>query len=126
MASGSCSAAFFLLMYILYIDESGDGGYSPGSSRHLVLAGVAMHEGQWKRLVKLLDDIQSKNLPQAGGVVEFHACDLRGGRKAFRGLPRATRTQVMNDVYGVISTAQKGLTLFAAVIDKPAFRELGT
>lgn len=123
MTSGSCSAAFFLgPMYILYVDESGDGGIAPGSSQHLVLAGVAMHEGQWRKLVKSMDAIQQKHFPQAGGLVEFHACDLRGGRKAFRTLPKVKRTEIINEVYEVIASTLKGLTLFAAVIDKPGFR----
>lgn len=116
------SRLFFGFMYILYVDESGDGGSAPGSSKHLVLAGVAMHEGQWRKLVKSMDNIQLTHFPQAGGLVEFHACALRSGKKVFRGLPKAKRSQLMGDVYGVISGTARGLTLFAAIIDKPAFR----
>lgn len=54
--------------------------------------------------------------------MEFHACDLRGGRKVFRRLSKLKRNQVINELYTVISGTSKGLTLFAAVIDKPAFR----
>ena len=52
-------------MYILYVDESGDGGTDPGSSRHLVLAGVAIHAGQWRKFTRSLDTIQALHLPQA-------------------------------------------------------------
>lgn len=107
-------------MHILYVDESGDGGSAPGSSRHLVLCGAAMHEGQWRRLTRQLDDIQRNNFPTAGPFLEFHASEMRTGARTFRGLPRLSRSKAIQEVYEVMSIAQ-GLTLFAAVIDKPSF-----
>lgn len=107
-------------MYIFYVDESGDGGLGPSSSRHLVLAGAAMHEGQWKKLTNSLDVLQQSYIPQAGNPVELHASDIRTGRKTFRGLPLAQRSKLLADGYGVISSARQGLVLFAAVIDKQA------
>jgi len=107
-------------MHLLYIDESGDGGSAPGSSRHLVLCGAAMHEGQWRKLTRQLDEIQQSNFPTAGTFLEFHASEMRTGARTFRGLPRPARNKAIQEVYEIISSA-KGLTLFAAVIDKPAF-----
>jgi hypothetical protein len=109
-------------MYILYVDESGDGGMNPGSSRHLVLAGVAIHEGQWKKFTRSLDTIQESHLPQAGGPVEFHASEIRAGRSVFRGFSRTQRAGLMNDVYRVISASTGNrLVLFGSVVDKAAF-----
>jgi len=108
-------------MHILYVDESGDGGLVPGSSRHLVLCGVAMHEGQWRSLTRQLDEIQTRNFPTAGAFLEFHASEMRTGARSFRGLPRPCRESAIREVYEVIGKA-KGLTLFSAVIDKAAFR----
>jgi hypothetical protein len=108
------SAAFFV--YVLYIDESGDGGNNPGSSDHLVLAGAAMHEGHWRKLSADLDAIQLKYFPQAGSNVEFHASDLRSGRGAFRGMPQLDRNKIMVEIYAAIGKSR--LTLFAAIIEK--------
>lgn len=108
-------------MYVLYVDESGDGGFCQGSTKHLLLAGAAMHEGQWNKLTKALDDIQAKYFPQGGGPIEFHCSDIRGGRKAFRGMPRAERDNLLIDVYKVIGSTNYSLQLFGAVIDKLAF-----
>lgn len=105
-------------MYILYVDESGDGGLHPSSSRHLVLAGAAMHEGQWKKLSNSLDTLQQTYFPQAGNPVEFHASDIRSRRKAFRHLPIEQRNRMITDVYGTISNARQGLVVFGAVIEK--------
>jgi len=107
-------------MHILYVDESGDGGSARGSSRHLVLCGAAMHEGQWRRLTRQLDQIQVNNFPTAGAFLEFHASEMRTGARVFRGLPRPARASAIQEVYQTIATAT-GLTLFAAVIDKPSF-----
>src|SRR5271154_5737379 len=110
----------FVCMHILYVDESGDGGLASGSSRHLVLCGAAMHEGQWRKLTLQLDDIKTNNFPTAGAFLEFHASEMRTGARSFRGLPRPARTKAIQGVYEVISRAM-GLTLFAAVIDKQSF-----
>ena len=107
-------------MYILYVDESGDGGSHPSSSRHLVLSGAAMHEGQWRRLTAALDSLQRSHFPQAGSNVEFHASNLRTGRGLYRNMPAAQRTRLMNEVYEVVSKTRQGLTLFAAVMEKQA------
>ncbi|MFZ3212188.1 MAG: DUF3800 domain-containing protein [Terriglobales bacterium] len=107
-------------MYILYIDESGDGGVTAGSSRHLVLAGAAMHEGQWRGITKSLDDLQDAHFPHAGSPIEFHAHEVRGGKKAFKGMPLTERTKIMHEGYTAIASVHQGLTLFGAVIDKPA------
>ncbi len=104
-------------MHILYVNESGDGGSVPGSSRHLVLCGVAMHEGQWRTLTKQLNEIQVRNFPTAGTFLEFHASEMRTGARIFRGLPRPARDKAIQEVYQVISRA-RGLTLFAAVVEQ--------
>ena len=80
-----------------------------------------MHEGQWRTLTRQLDDIKKNNFPTAGAFLEFHASEMRTGARSFRGLPRPARVKAIREVYEVISRAT-GLTLFAAVMDKQAFR----
>jgi hypothetical protein len=109
-------------MHIMYVDESGEGGCVPGSSPHLVLCGAAMHEGQWRKLTRQLDDIKTNNFPTAGAFLEFHASEMRTGARSFRGLPRPSRTKAIQEVYEVISQAM-GLTLFAAVVEKQSFSQ---
>lgn len=107
-------------MYLLYLDESGDGGMATSSSRHLVLAGAAMHEGQWKKLTNSLDTLQQTYFPQAGNPVELHASDIRSRRKAFRQMAPEKRNELLNEVYDIISGTRQGLVLFGAVIEKQA------
>jgi hypothetical protein len=107
-------------MYLLYVDESGDGGIDPGSSRHLVLSGVAMHEGQWRTLTQSLDEIQEIHFPLSGNNIEFHASDIRSGRSVYRGIAPQERAAILADVYHVIPSTRQGLTLFAVIVDKQA------
>jgi hypothetical protein len=108
-------------MHILYVDESGDGGTSPGSSKHLVLTGAAMQEAKWTQLTKVMDSAQLLHFPQAGGTLELHAAPLRVGRKEFRAVPKQERYAALDDVYGRIAAVRTGLTFFSAVVDKTAF-----
>jgi hypothetical protein len=109
-------------VYILYVDESGDGGINQGCSRYLVLSGVAIHEGQWRKFTQSLDAIQRSHLPQAGGSIEFHASEIRGRRGAFKNFQPPARLALMHDVYKTISTSTGNhLVLFSAIVDKVAF-----
>ena len=106
-------------MHILYVDEAGDGGIA--GSKHLVLAGAAMHEAQWRHLTKLVDEAQKHHFPTAGSTLELHASPLRAGRQNFRGIPKKQRYVALDDIYSRIGNVNKGLTLFAAVIHKNDF-----
>jgi len=107
-------------MHILYVDEAGDGGTAQGSSKHLVLAGAAMHEAKWRKLTSLMDAAQLLHFPQAGSTLELHASPLRGGKKEFRVIGKKQRYVALKDIYSRIGAAT-GLTLFAAIVDKNAF-----
>ncbi len=58
-------------MYILYIDESGDP-YSWDEQNHLVLAGVAVHEGQVRSITSKLDEIQNTFFPDININLHLH------------------------------------------------------
>jgi hypothetical protein len=77
-------------------------------------------KGNGGDFTRRLDEIQTANFPTAGAFLEFHASEMRTGARSFRGLPRSARTSAIQAVYNLISHA-KGLTLFAAVVNKPAF-----
>lgn len=41
-------------MYLMYVDESGDTGRKPGSSRFFCLSGIVVHESNWRRYINAL------------------------------------------------------------------------
>jgi hypothetical protein len=108
-------------MHILYVDESGDGGLSKGSSRHLVLTGAAMAESAWVDLTAAMESVQMTHFPHAGGTLELHASPLRSGRDQFKMIPKEQRYAAIDDIYSRIAAANEDLTLFSAVVDKKAF-----
>ena len=107
-------------MYIIYLDESGD---SNGWSHHqdnFVLGGIAVHEGQIRRLSEAIDDVQTRFFPEISVPIKFHAVDINGrGSGRFRSdLTDIQREQLMNDIYDVIAgVGYPNAVLFATAID---------
>ncbi len=79
-----------------------------------------MHEGQWLKITASLDPLQDKHFPLAGSNVEFHASDLRSGRKLYRDMDFPARNALMREIYNTIVSSR--VTLFAATIQKSAHR----
>ena len=108
-------------MYIIYLDESGDSNaWSSSSQNNFVIGGIAIHEGQIRRLSEALDEIQPRFFPEISMPLKFHAVDIFGkGKDRFRSdLTENQRQQMMNDIYDVIANvAYPNAVLFATAID---------
>jgi hypothetical protein len=101
----------------MYIDESGD----PGSgTKHLVIAGAAIHEGQWAAVAEKVDLLQAKFFPHLTEPAELHSYDLRHGVGLFTGMSREERERVASEFYGMIASHPIGLSLFATATHKPS------
>jgi len=109
---------FYRLVYLLYLDESGNE--SDPVDRFFVLGGAAVFERVTFFLSRSLEDIQNKHFPGLPPI-EFHASPIRTGKGFWRGVPEDKRTELLNDVAGAIATANEpGVVLFAAAIEKSA------
>ena len=108
-------------MYVIYLDESGDSNaWSSKPQNNFVIGGIAIHEGQIRRLSEALDDIQPRFFPEISMPLKFHAVDIIGkGKGRFRSdLTENQRQQMMNDIYDVIANATyPDAVLFATAID---------
>jgi len=94
-----------LLMYFLYLDESGSpNGWQ--TQNHFVLGGVAIHEGQVAGLANKLDEIQTSYLGDLKVSIEFHAGDMKTGNKRWHDISKEIREKMMAEVYEVIANAQ--------------------
>lgn len=107
----------FRLVYLCYVDESGDPG--PRGSTHLVLTGAAVFEGKWSYLLRDLELLVAKYWPTPPRPTEIHLAEMRSRQGAFRRLTRPQRTALETDlcalVNGLLSTE---LRVFAVVADK--------
>jgi hypothetical protein len=91
-------------VYLFYLDESGDP-YSWENQDNFVLAGVAVHEGQVRKLTTEIEKVQSRFLPEIRVAVELHAEHIAQGRGRFRKMPIETRVALLDSAYGIIESA---------------------
>jgi hypothetical protein len=106
----------FFLMYVLYLDESGNE--SDPSDRHFVLAGIAVFERQIHFLSEAVDELQNKHLP-GYEPIPMHASPMRKGKDFWRKVPEATRLQMVHEMGKILSNAdRRGSVLFAVAIEK--------
>lgn len=91
-------------MYLFYLDESGDLDAWKDCD-NFILAGVAVHEGQVRRLSQGLDCIQRKFFSSIAVPIELHAQHVHSGKGRFRTMLREQREELRAEVYNVIARA---------------------
>lgn len=104
-------------MFILYVDESGDPGAA--GTKHQVVLGVGLHELQIQSITRRIEAVVKRHLPQRLHQANLHATDIRTGKRDFRGISKANRQKILEEVFGIIDEpASKGIALFASVVSK--------
>jgi hypothetical protein len=92
---------YYLFMYLLYLDESGDTG-NWQDQRNFVIAGIAVHESAIEALGGRLRAIQKNYFPQMSIPLVFHATDIRSGHGLFRTLQPDLREKLLIELYQTI------------------------
>jgi len=106
-------------MHLLYLDDSGSVGNA--SDRHVILAGLAIHEKRGHWLAKAMDDLAKQTFPDAPNSLEFRGADIRGGKKHWRGLTKEERKDAFNAALQILARAPKdGVRLFGIAVHKAA------
>jgi hypothetical protein len=122
-------------MHILYVDESGDGGFSSKNiyqlnttpSRYFIRTGLIIHDYKWLSINKQIDRFKySRKIPLN---IELHATEILNGYKKIKGktvsLPnwfganypsRNDRIKLLKDLCTLI--ASLNVTLIFIIIDK--------
>lgn len=111
-------------MYLLYVDESGRS--KGGTSRHFVVAGLAIHEEDCYPFSRSLDAVQRRVVGAAYADLELHASDLWAARSAWARVPEADRHRLVRSVVRHIAnwtsrSSGRPITLFASVVHKPSY-----
>ncbi len=109
--------AFFIVMYLLYLDESGN--VNDANQRHFVLAGFSVFERQAYYLAKALDELAAKLQPIDSGKLEFHGNEIYGARGRWRGF-RGQQEKVYQEVLDVFCQSNLENRIFIAVVEKTA------
>lgn len=110
-------------MYLTYIDESGDTGTTPGSSRHLLLGAAVLFEGQWTYVRRDIDALLTRHFPAAPRPRELHCRDVRGGRNEFARIPRPQRAAILAEFCQIaMNMLPVELRMFSVIYDKTEWR----
>jgi hypothetical protein len=74
-------------MHIIYVDESGDDGFSPSNTyvighpplKHFIRVGVIIHDRKWQKINSEINELKYRyRIPPA---TELHATEIRNGSK---------------------------------------------
>ena len=103
-------------MYLLYID--GSGSVKDPKEEYFILGGVSVFERQIFHLIKHIDEfVESLNLGSPEDI-ELHASVMANGReKPWKGVPRKTRLQIIEDALGILRS-YRSIKLFAIAVHK--------
>jgi hypothetical protein len=87
-------------VYLFYVDESGDVGRKPGSSRHFVLSGLVVHESIWHTTLSSIIDFR-RALRTGYGLKlreEIHAAHFIHHPGALARLRKDMRLRILREV----------------------------
>ncbi len=103
------------LVYLLYVDESGDPPNR--DERFFVLGGIAVFERQTYWLSEQLDKLQEQYFP--GQDVEFHARAIHShDEPPWNTLPTRARREIMEAFYRTIVESHQSAVLFGVALEK--------
>lgn len=108
-------------MFLMYVDECGDSGMSPGSSDYFILSGMVVHESMWtKMLYKVSAEVS--RLKGAYGMKpssEIHAKGMLGrSEKEYSDIPKVKRLMLFRDLLKFEGTLTSCARVINVVVDK--------
>lgn len=106
-------------MELLYIDESGDNGFTPASSERFILAGLSIQASAWKEYFWKIVGVRQGIVQQYGlRIKEFKGSDLFVHRGDFfnTNLSRLDRIAIYNGIVDLLCDA--AVNLFVVVCEK--------
>ena len=104
-------------MYLLYVD--GSGSVKNPNETYFILGGISVYERQIFHLIKQVDEyVESLKLGPTEEI-ELHASVIaRGSQRPWKGIPRKSRLQIIEDALEVVRTTHKTNKLFAVAVHK--------
>lgn len=108
-------------MYIMYVDECGDTGMSPGSSNYFILSGLVVHESMWTDFLRSaagsFDEVYGKyGLDRR---LELHAKDMLGrSAKPYSSISKTSRILMLRDILSFEATLCDAIRLINVAVDK--------
>lgn len=114
---------FFVLVYLIYLDESGRSGR--GSDEHFVVGGLAVHEEDCWPLGREVEGVLRRLVADEPGL-EVHATDIFAGRRRWARYPSTVRRAVLESVFDLLANWRSHdggqPPLFGCVVHKASSR----
>jgi hypothetical protein len=104
-------------MFLLYLDDS--GSVKNANDKDVILGGLCCFERVPYWLSGQLDNLAKEVWPDKPQSLEFRGTDIFGGREHWRGVEKDKRFEAYKRALNILA-ADKGVTLFGAVINKAA------
>jgi hypothetical protein len=108
-------------VYLLYVDESGDVGSRPGSSRYFALSGLVVHELRWHDTLQRVVDFR-RGLRDKYGLKlrdEIHASHFIHSPGELSRIPKSLRLRILRDVIDMQATLPD-VSIMNVIVDKQA------
>ncbi len=106
-------------MYVLYVDESGDSGTAPSSSRYFAISGLVVHELRWHQTLEAMVTFRQQIRSRYGLKLreEIHAAHFLHHPKKLARIPKSIRLRLLRDVLDFEATAVD-ISILNVVVDK--------
>lgn len=104
-------------MYLMYVDESGDTGRKPGSTRYFCLSGLVVHESNWRELIDRLLSHRKVLRTNYGFPVraELHASEMMNSNPY--GIAKHDRLAILRNTLDEVSK-MNFVSITNVVVDK--------
>ena len=112
-------------MYLMYVDESGDTGVSPGSSDFFILTGLVIHELRWHDILNSCIDFRRSMKAATGFKLreEIHAQIMVNGRiNDFHGIERNQRFMILRNTIDWVAS-QDSIGIITVIVQKECFTD---
>ncbi len=107
-------------MYLVYVDESGDVGQQPGSTRYFALSGLVVHELEWHSSLELVLDFRRDLRVRYGLKLreEIHAAKFIHHPGELQRIRKDLRLRILREVLDFQALNLKSINIINIVIDK--------
>lgn len=106
------------LLYLLYLDESGNE--SEANDQYFVLAGIVLFERQTYYLSERVEAIQKKYFPSHQPIT-FHLTNIQAKKGLWRKTSESLRQAVITELIdAIVNTVDQGRLLYAVAVEKNA------
>lgn len=111
------SSAIIPVMYLMYVDESGDSGIARSPTQYFILSGIVVHESRWRDFIYHLINFKKTMRITYGLPVraEIHASEFINS--PVYGLPRHARLAILRNFLDEIAKFQD-ISITNVVINK--------